>query len=158
MLGISKKTMITIEAVLDTAYNSGGRPIQGREISSRQGIPRRYLEPVLQELVRAGVLNGVRGPHGGYRLARERRQISLAEISDIVGRTEASSGPIDTPSSSRLGQEIIGPLCVDLADSWTKQLEKITIEDLVTRAFETGVDHAPSVKSHPTAPALGRSI
>src|SRR3984957_8577554 len=62
MLRLSKKLMFAIEAVLDIAYNSGAQPVQSREINSRQGIPRRYLEPVLQQLVRACILDGVRGP------------------------------------------------------------------------------------------------
>ena len=65
MLRLSKKLMFAIEAVLDIAYNAGAQPVQSREINSRQGIPRRYLEPVLQQLVRAGILEGVRGPRGG---------------------------------------------------------------------------------------------
>jgi Rrf2 family protein len=71
MLRISKKLMFAIEAVLDIAYNAGSEPVQSGEITRRQGIPKRYLEQVLQQLVRAGVLAGVRGPRGGYRLARE---------------------------------------------------------------------------------------
>ena len=87
MLRLSKKLMFAIEAVLDIAYNSGASPVQSREINSRQGIPRRYLEPVLQQLVRAGILDGVRVPRGGYRLARERRKITLAEIAEAVRST-----------------------------------------------------------------------
>jgi Rrf2 family iron-sulfur cluster assembly transcriptional regulator len=140
MLRLSKKLMFAIEAVLDIAYNSGAQPVQSREINSRQGIPRRYLEPVLQQLVRAGILDGVRGPRGGYRLARERRKITLAEIAEAVRSTEATSDPFEIPPGSPLGQEIVRPLCVDLVATWTKELEKITIEDLCMRARETGID------------------
>ena len=76
MLRLTKKLLFAIEAVLDIAYNAGTLPVQSGEITRRQGIPRRYLEQVLQQLVRAGVLQGVRGPRGGYRLARERRRIT----------------------------------------------------------------------------------
>ena len=61
MFRLSRKTLFAIEAVLDIAYNAGAVPVQSREITRRQGIPRRYLEQVLQNLVRAGVLSGVRG-------------------------------------------------------------------------------------------------
>ena len=73
MLRLSKKMMFAIEAVLDIAYHSSAEPVQSRDITRRQGIPRRYLEQALQHLVRNGLLIGVRGPRGGYRLARERR-------------------------------------------------------------------------------------
>ena len=82
--------MFAIEAVLDIAYNSGAQPVQSREINSRQGIPRRYLEPVLQELVRHGVLVGIRGPSGGYRLARERRRVSIGDIVRTVRGLETA--------------------------------------------------------------------
>jgi len=140
MLRLSKKLMFAIEAVLDIAYNSGAQPVQSREINSRQGIPRRYLEPVLQQLVRAGILDGVRGPRGGYRLARERRRISLSEIAEAVRSTEASSDPFEIPAGSPLGQQIVRPLCVDLVATWTKELDKITIEDLCLKARENGID------------------
>jgi Rrf2 family protein len=140
MLRLSKKLMFAIEAVLDIAYNSGAQPVQSREINSRQGIPRRYLEPVLQQLVRADILDGVRGPRGGYRLARERRKITLAEIADAVRSTEAATDPFDIPAGSPLGQSIVRPLCLDLVKTWTKELEKITIEDLCLKARERGID------------------
>ena len=57
MLRPSKKMLFAIEAVLDIAYHAGGEPVQSREITRRQGIPRRYLEQTLQQLVRAGVLD-----------------------------------------------------------------------------------------------------
>src|SRR5271155_2951392 len=72
MIRLSKKLLFAIEAVLDVAYNGGAAPVRSGEIASRQGIPRRYLEPVLQELVRANVLIGIRGPSGGYRLPPRR--------------------------------------------------------------------------------------
>ncbi len=134
--------MFAIEAVLDIAYNSGSQPVQSREINSRQGIPRRYLEPVLQQLVRAGVLDGVRGPRGGYRLARERRKITLAEIAEAVRSTESTGDPFEITPGSPLGQEIVRPLCIELVTQWTKELEKISIEDLCLRARETGIDSA----------------
>ena len=72
MLRLSKKMLFAIEAVLDIAYNAAAVPVQSSEITKRQGIPRRYLEQVLQHFVRSGILSGTRGPRGGYRLARER--------------------------------------------------------------------------------------
>ena len=62
MLRLTKKLLFAIEAVLDIAYNGGALPVQSGDVTGRQGIPRRYLEQVLQQLVRAGILEGVRGP------------------------------------------------------------------------------------------------
>ena len=94
MLRLTKKLLFAIEAVLDIAYNGGAQPVQSGEITGRQGIPRRYLEQVLQQLVRAGILEGVRGPKGGYRLARERRRISLGEIVRVVQSLDGAGDPL----------------------------------------------------------------
>ena len=93
MLRLSKKLLFAIEAVVDIAYHGGAEPVQIGEITERQGIPRRYLEQVLQHLVRHGILTGMRGPRGGYRLARERRRITLGEIVRTVRQLETGAGP-----------------------------------------------------------------
>src|SRR5450631_330715 len=80
MFRLSRKTMLALEAVIDIAYNARPEPVQAKEITARQGVPQRYLEQVMQQLVRAGILKGVRGPRGGYRLARERRRISVGDV------------------------------------------------------------------------------
>ena len=76
MLRLSRKAILALEAVVDIACNSRPEPVQSKEIMRRQGVPDRYLEQVMQALVRQGVLKGVRGPRGGYRLAKERRRIT----------------------------------------------------------------------------------
>ena len=53
MLRLSKKILFAIEAVLDIAYHAGAGPVQSREITRRQGIPRRYLEQALQRIQQA---------------------------------------------------------------------------------------------------------
>jgi len=147
MLGLSKKLMFSIGAVLDIAYNAGAQPVQGREFAARQQIPRRYLEPVLQELVRAHILEGVRGPRGGYRLARERRKITLAQIVEAVRTTEGRED-MDLPTTeSPLGQKIVAPMCRDLVNDWMRQLDEITIEDLCNRARKAGIEGAAE-KTH----------
>ena len=104
MIRLTKKLLFAIEAVLDIAYNGGPTPVRSSEITERQGIPRRYLEPVLQELVRHKILLGIRGPSGGYRLARERRRISLGDVVRTVRGLETSEDPISDPAGSALGQ------------------------------------------------------
>jgi Rrf2 family protein len=148
MLGLSKKLIFSIGAVLDIAYNAGAQPVQGREFAARQQIPRRYLEPVLQELVRAHILEGVRGPRGGYRLARERRKITLAQIVEAVRSTELREDATDLPTTeSALGQRIVAPMCRELVSGWMKQLDSITIEDLCNRARDAGIEGAAE-KTH----------
>ena len=101
MIRLTKKLLFAIEAVLDIAYNGGQAPVRSSEITERQGIPRRYLEPVLQELVRHKILLGIRGPSGGYRLARERRRISLGDIVRTLRGLETAEDPIATRPAAR---------------------------------------------------------
>jgi Rrf2 family transcriptional regulator, iron-sulfur cluster assembly transcription factor len=139
MLRLSKKLLFAIEAVLDIAYNAGSLPVQSGEITRRQGIPRRYLEQVLQQLVRAGVLAGVRGPRGGYRLARERRRITLGEIVRVVRATDGSDDLLEEGGGAELGRRIVRPLWLELQEEVMRRLDEITIEELCLRAHKVGV-------------------
>ncbi|MGB8274171.1 MAG: Rrf2 family transcriptional regulator [Alphaproteobacteria bacterium] len=140
MLKLSKKLLFAIEAVLDIAYNAGSQPVQSREITLRQGIPRRYLEQVLQQLVRANILTGVRGPKGGYRLARERRRITVGDITRTVRAMETASNPIDDPAGSELGHKVVRPLWVELGEGVMRDLDTISIEDLCLRARNENIE------------------
>ncbi len=140
MLVPSKKLLFAIEAVLDIAYNAGNQPVQSREITRRQGIPRRYLEQVLQQLVRAGVLTGVRGPRGGYLLARERRRISIGEITRIIGNLEDRNRPVISAAESLLGRKVVQPIWLEMQERLMKGLDDITIEDLCLRAHEAEIE------------------
>ncbi|MEM9683007.1 MAG: Rrf2 family transcriptional regulator [Pseudomonadota bacterium] len=138
MPGTTRKLVYAIEAVLDIAYNSGGAPVQSGQISERQGIPARYLEPVLQQLVREGVLKGVRGPRGGYKLARERRRITLGDITRVVRSLETSEDALAEETGSTLGNAVIRPLLRGLHDDWMARLDTITIDELCAEAHKTG--------------------
>lgn len=132
--------MFAIEAVVDIAYNAADKPVQSKDIATRQEIPRRYLEQVLQQLVREGVLRGVRGPRGGYRLARERRRVTLGQITRIVAAMEDTSDPVESSTNSQLGREVLRPIWQELQDEAIAKLEEISIDDLCRRARDSGVE------------------
>lgn len=140
MPSVSKKLIYAVEAVLDIAYNAAGTPVQSSEISKRQGIPPRYLEPVLQQLVREGILTGVRGPRGGYRLARERRRTTLGDITRVVQSLETADNPLAEESASDLGERVVRPMWRRLQTEWMERLDGITIEDLCAEARRSGVE------------------
>jgi Rrf2 family protein len=134
MLRPSKKLALALEAVVDVAYHGGAEPVQSQDIARRLGLPRRYLEQVLQQLVRAGVLKGVRGPKGGYRLARERRRVSVGEIVRVVNGMEEAVGDEAGPSESTLGIQVIGPFWEEVENDLMARLDSATIEDLCREA------------------------
>lgn len=139
MLKLSRKTLFAIEAVLDIAYHAGAEPVQSREITRRQGIPRRYLEQALQNLVRSGVLIGVRGPRGGYRLARERRRITVGEIIRVVRSAENGDDLLQEESGSPLGRKVVRPLWIELQGELLLRLDDVTMDDLCNRADVAGI-------------------
>ena len=139
MLRLSKKMMFSIEAVLDIAYHAGAEPVQSREITRRQGIPRRYLEHALQHLVRQEILIGVRGPRGGYKLARERRRITVGDIVRVVREMEADNNLIEETQGSELGYQVVRPLWRELQDGLMERLDSLTVDELCTRANQSGI-------------------
>ena len=138
MLGLSKKAYYTLEAVLDIAYNARPDPVQARDITRRQGIPQRYLEQVMQHLVRVGVLRGVRGPKGGYRLARERRRITVAEVLRHVADLERGE-ELGQDTGSDFGHQVIRPMLQRIEEELMTRLETVTIEDLYRNARAAGI-------------------
>src|SRR5262245_34494371 len=102
---LPRKGLLAIAAVLDVALNGRERPVSARKLAARHNLPPRHLEPVLQALVHEGIFHGIRGPRGGYELARERRRVTVADILRAAGSVE------DTDTSgakeSRLLSEIV---------------------------------------------------
>ena len=146
MLKLSRKTLLALEAVIDIAFNARPEPVQAKEITARQGVPQRYLEQVMQQLVRAGILKGVRGPRGGYRLARERRRISVGDVVRVAESIEDNEEEKVRPRSD-LGLRIVAPLIQSLQDDVMTRLDSVTIEDLCQRARNQGVDARDGVSA-----------
>jgi Rrf2 family transcriptional regulator, iron-sulfur cluster assembly transcription factor len=140
MLRLTKKLLFGLEAVLDIAYNAKARPVQAAAITRRQGIPKRYLEQVLQALVRDGMLIGQRGPKGGYRLAKEPAAISVADIVRIVRTIEAAPDPLIGAPASALGHRIVRPIWQELQARQIAALEALSLAELIERAKAQGVE------------------
>ena len=140
MFRLTKKMIYALEAVVDIAYNGRVNPVQSRDITKRQGIPQRYLEQVMQQLVRTGILKGVRGPKGGYFLARERRRISVGEIVRVINELDSKSMKTEFVSQSDLGTKVVNPLLDELNREIMDKLDNITLQDLCERAKIEGVE------------------
>jgi Rrf2 family transcriptional regulator, iron-sulfur cluster assembly transcription factor len=133
---LSKKLFYAVEAVLYIAYNGGQGPITGRDIAGRQGLPPRYLEQLMQKLVRGGILRGVRGPHGGYLLARERRRITVGDICAVLDdKDEQPDGNASTP----LGGLVVLPVWESAQLQTLEYLKKINLADLCAQAVSKNI-------------------
>jgi Rrf2 family protein len=126
-----------IAVALDIAFHAGrGAALTGAaEIAERLGAPRRGLEPVLQALSRAGLLDSVRGPKGGYRLARRPREISLADVVAAIGEPE----PEEVTLSGALQAAVVRPLWTELDAALRERLAGLTLEELLRRAQAAGL-------------------
>jgi Rrf2 family protein len=149
---LSKKTMFAIEAVLDVACHDAVQPVRSNDITERQRIPKRYLEQVLQQLVRAGILSGKRGPRGGYRLGRDKTLITLGEVVRVVRTLEAETEPSDPTIGSPLAHEVVWPLWEELRAGMMAQLDTITIDSLCQRARAKGLGDGQPAASRDAQP------
>ena len=81
---LSTKGRYAVTAMMDLALHDNDGPVTLSDISSCQGISLSYLEQLFSLLRQSGLVQGVRGPGGGYRLSKPPTQINIAEIIDAV--------------------------------------------------------------------------
>jgi Rrf2 family iron-sulfur cluster assembly transcriptional regulator len=82
---LTSKGRYAVRAMLDLTFHSSGNPVRLQEISSRQAISLHYLEQLFRKLRTGRVVKSVRGPGGGYVLARSMDEISVKDILECVG-------------------------------------------------------------------------
>jgi Rrf2 family protein len=129
---VSRKGILAIAAVIDVAMNSRGRPVSAKALATRHKLPPRHLEPVLQALVHNGILKGIRGPHGGYELAREHKRITAEDILRAASSAEDAEELSDpTPP---LVADVVRPALAEAERSFSAALARINIEDMTRRA------------------------
>ena len=142
---LPKKLFYAVEAVLFIAYNSAGGPISGRDIAARQGLPPRYLEQLMQKLVRSGILRGIRGPHGGYLLAKERRRISVGAICEALN--EDNDDPtLKGYEGTKLGSTIVLPVWEASQRQTMEYLKQVNLAELCEKALSQNIKKETSEK------------
>jgi len=129
--------MTAVLIMLDIAFHAGRvGTVSAADIAERAGLARRGIEPLLQSLSRSSLLESVRGPRGGYRLGRPRRDIALSEIISVAVSDDATSedGPI-----GGLFTKVVDPCWRALDETLQSRLETITLDDLVRDAEAKGL-------------------
>jgi len=130
---LPRKGVLAIAAVLDIAINSRGRPVAAKALAGRHRLPPRHLEPVLQALVREGILRGIRGPRGGYELARAEGDITADAILHAAGTVEDKGEPPLT--GSPLLTQVVMPALAKAEESFSSALARITVAELARSAY-----------------------
>jgi Rrf2 family protein len=129
---VSRKGMLAIAAVIDVAINARSRPVSAKALAARHKLPPRHLEPVLQALVREGILKGIRGPHGGYEIAREFHLITAEHILRAAGSAEDTEDSV-IPASG-LVTDVVLPALVEAERTFSSALGQITVEEMAKQA------------------------
>src|SRR5947209_20578747 len=88
MMKLTRAASYAIHALVFMANQKHNRPVASHNIAKARGIPERFLLKVLKPLVSVRVLMSIKGPNGGYRLARPASEVTLLEV------IEAVDGPI----------------------------------------------------------------
>lgn len=119
----------SVKALLDLALQPGYGPAPVRAIAERQDLPAPYLEKLLIELRRSGLVHSIRGTHGGYQLARSPAQISLAQVLEAVGETIDPLPRIE-PDTDQAEDWVTFTLWNRLHQKLKEALYSISLEDL----------------------------
>jgi Rrf2 family transcriptional regulator, iron-sulfur cluster assembly transcription factor len=138
MILLSRRSMLGIAAVVDIAMHARPGPVAAKLLAARHHLPPRHLETLLQALVRSGILKGVRGPRGGYELAKERRKITAGDVVRAAMAAQLEDDDFVEPES-RLVDVVVGPAVKSAGETFLASLDNHTIEDLCQKADEKRV-------------------
>ena len=119
----------SVKALLDLSLQSGYGPTSVKAISQRQDLPASYLEKLLIEMRRAGLVKSIRGAQGGYQLAYKPDRISLGQILAAVGET-IEPLPSYSPNTNMAEDWVTFSLWQKLHEKLKEALYSITLADL----------------------------
>ncbi len=141
---LSTKITYGVRALFDIAYHSSGLPAKVSDIARRQGISARYIEQIFINFKKKGIIKTVRGPKGGYLLAKPADEITLGEIiRSIEGEIElVSCKPSPDKGSAECSikqQCVTAPIWNELNLKVASFFDSITIEDLCKKGEALGV-------------------
>ncbi|MDJ0787004.1 MAG: Rrf2 family transcriptional regulator [Myxococcota bacterium] len=139
---LSHQAQYAICGMFDLAYNGEGRPVQVRVIGERQGIPGRYLEQIFQRLRRARLVQGKRGPGGGYVLARPPAEITVREILEAVEGPLRERLAADLPAEGSAAEHRPAFVWAELASRVEGALADLSLAHLCRRAAADAVRRA----------------
>lgn len=135
------RILTALSIMLDVAFHAGrSGVVSGADIAQRSGLLRRGIEPVLKSLSRAGLLDSVRGPKGGYRLGRSPRVVNLHEIVCAVGIRDDVAALQQGKENNPLQSLVISPLWAELNEGVKERLAAITLADLLQQAEREGLE------------------
>ncbi|WP_369186858.1 Rrf2 family transcriptional regulator [Streptomyces sp. R08] len=133
---ISARADYAVRAVLELAVHGDDGPVKAETIATTQDIPHKFLEGILGDLRRAGIVDSRRGGGGGYRLARAAEAITVADVIRAVdGPIVSVRGERPTGLAYTGSAEPLLPLWIALRANVRRILEGVTVADIATDAL-----------------------
>src|SRR3954466_13073548 len=127
---LTRACVYALHALAYLAARGRSGPVGSHQIAEARGIPERFLLKVLKPLVSAGVLQSLKGPNGGYRLARPAAEVSLLEVIEAVeGPIRGQALLIDSPAARALDRRLEA-VCDEAADAAREGLGRVRLSDL----------------------------
>jgi Rrf2 family iron-sulfur cluster assembly transcriptional regulator len=133
---LTTKGRYAVTAMLDLALHQGGGPTALADIAQRQGISLSYLEQLFARLRKRTLVSSVRGPGGGYNLARDAAEISVAEVIAAVDEKVDTTRCGGAHNCHANGPCLTHDLWQDLSERIYDYLSHISLQDLVERRGE----------------------
>jgi Rrf2 family iron-sulfur cluster assembly transcriptional regulator len=130
---LTRASSYALHAVVYMAAQKHTKPIASHLIAKARGIPERFLLKVLKPLVSARVLHSIKGPNGGYRLARTAADISMLEVIEAVDGPVRGHAPLSQNEGDGQLDRKLESICNQAADQIRKQLQKIRLTDLASK-------------------------
>ena len=135
---LTTKGRYAVTAMLDLAIHQGKGPITLADIAQRQGISLSYLEQLFAKLRKSSLVTSVRGPGGGYNLARSPAEIHVAEVIAAVDESVDTTRCGGAHNCQNNGPCLTHDLWHDLSDRIYEHLNKISLQQLVDQRDELG--------------------
>ncbi|MEJ2735966.1 MAG: RrF2 family transcriptional regulator [Anaerolineae bacterium] len=139
MIRISTRGRYALRAMVDLAQHGGNGPVSRQELAERQEISADYVAQLFGTLQGAGLVEGVKGPGGGYRLARDAARITACDVVQAVEGPLAVvycalPGPDEEPACDRVDHCVTHLLWKQLSEAMTDVLNAVSLEDLAHQA------------------------
>jgi Rrf2 family protein len=135
---LTRASNYALQALVHHAGQKEENQVVASHLTAReQGIPERFLLKILKPLVSAGVLDSLKGPNGGYRLAKPANKISLLEIVEAVDGPIRGQAPLSqSAGNSKAGSGLdrrLQDICQNVAEQTRKQLGQVKLTDLMSK-------------------------
>jgi Rrf2 family protein len=117
--------------VFMAAQKQPNKPVASHNVAKARGIPERFLLKVLKPLVSARVLHSIKGPNGGYRLARSPAEISMLDIIEAVDGPIRGQAPLSQSDSNGHLDRKLDAICNQSAETLRKHLQKVRLSELI---------------------------